>query len=80
MNVLVLINIINLSARAIWCLVYIRHYFKCFVVQLIFPSKTFCFFSVLIAYFMQLRIHSVATLSDILIGIIMAKRYIKDDV
>ncbi|KAG5439038.1 hypothetical protein PCANB_002370 [Pneumocystis canis] len=72
MNVLVLIDIINLGARAIWCLVYIRHYFKRFVVQLILPSKTFFFFAVFIAYFMQSKIHSVATLSDILIGIIMA--------
>lgn len=69
---LILINIINLSTRATWCLIYIHHYFKGLIIELIFPSKMLFLYAIFIGYFMRLKVHSIATISDILIGIIMA--------
>ncbi|QSL65884.1 hypothetical protein MERGE_000164 [Pneumocystis wakefieldiae] len=71
-NGVIFINMANLSARAIWCLVYIYHYFEGLVISLIFPSKTFFFYSILIGYFMRLKTHSIATISDMLISIVIA--------
>ncbi|KTW28744.1 glycolipid translocation protein [Pneumocystis jirovecii RU7] len=71
-NGIVFINMINLSARAIWSLVYIRNYFGNLVIELFFPSKMFSFLVILIGYLMQLKMQSIATISDILTGIMIA--------
>ncbi|KTW25850.1 hypothetical protein T552_03123 [Pneumocystis carinii B80] len=71
-NGVIFINMINLSARAIWCSVYIYHYFEVLVISLIFPSKTVFFYSIFIGYFMRLKTHSIVTISDMLISIVIA--------
>ncbi|EMR10079.1 hypothetical protein PNEG_01830 [Pneumocystis murina B123] len=71
-NGIIFINIINLSARAIWCFVYIYHYFEGLVISLIFPSKTVFFYSILIGYFIRLKTHSIVTIPDMLISMVIA--------